>query len=112
MAEDIRKYNRSAAGCRSRPRRQFGRPPAWSRAEDGKGWPQGVWGATPRSPRRQHHHHLATLEARFLLDLGKLGGVVPDAVEELGAQFLVRHFTAAEAQRDLGREMASVCGIV
>src|SRR5215204_4645914 len=51
--------------------------------------------------RRQHHHHLAALKARLLLDLGDLGGVVLDTVEQLVAQLLVRHFPAAEAQRHL-----------
>src|SRR4051812_44611302 len=51
------------------------------------------------SPGRQHHHHLAAFEARFLLDFGELGGVVLDAIEELIAQFLMRHFTPAEPQR-------------
>src|SRR5579871_1369359 len=51
--------------------------------------------------RRQHHHDLAALEPRFLLDLGELGGVVLDAVEQLGAQLLVRHLAAAKAQRHL-----------
>src|SRR5215211_4346597 len=51
--------------------------------------------------RRQHHHHLAAFEAGLLLDLGDLGGVVLDTVEQLIAQLLVRHFPAAEAQRHL-----------
>ena len=56
---------------------------------------------TPSGPGRQHHHHLPALEARLLLDLGDLGGVVLDAVEELVAELLVRHLAAAEAQGDL-----------
>ena len=35
------------------------------------------------SSRRQDHHHLAAFEARFLLDLGELGRIVFDAIEEL-----------------------------
>src|SRR5215475_5493845 len=57
--------------------------------------------AAPASPRRQHHHNLAAFEARFLLDLGDLGGIVLDAIEELVAQLLVRHLAPAEAQRHL-----------
>src|SRR5437660_239567 len=96
MAERIRKYNRPAAGGASKTAAAI--------------WPPGCFtgnGASrrrrsaPPSPRGQHHHHLAALEAGFLLDLGELGGIVLDAVEQLGAQLLVRHLSAAEAQRDL-----------
>ena len=31
--------------------------------------------------RRQHHHHLAAFELRFLLHFGDLGGVVLDALQ-------------------------------
>src|SRR5262245_42288855 len=50
------------------------------------------------SPRRQHHHHLATFEAWFLLDLSEFGGVILDAIEELVAKLLVRHLAPAESQ--------------
>src|SRR5579883_1527993 len=57
----------------------------------------------PRTPsaRRQNHDDLTALEARLLFDLRDLGRVALDAVEQLIAQLLVRHFTAAEAQRHL-----------
>jgi hypothetical protein len=51
--------------------------------------------------RRQHHNDLAAFEARLLLNLGDLDGVALDPVEQLIAQLLVRHFTAAEPQGDL-----------
>src|SRR5262249_8659597 len=53
------------------------------------------------SARRQHHHHLAALELGVLLDLGDLGDVGLHLVEQLGADLLVRHFTATVAQSDL-----------
>src|ERR1700741_3464175 len=53
------------------------------------------------SARRQHHHHLAAFELGFLLDLGELGEVVAHAVQEFGAELLMRHFAAAEPQRAL-----------
>src|ERR1043166_6801865 len=56
---------------------------------------------TEASPWRQHHHHLAALEAGVLLDLGVVGDVGLDAIEQLGADFLMRHFAAAVAQGDL-----------
>src|SRR5256714_882083 len=54
-----------------------------------------------KSARRQYHHDLAAFETRVLLDLGELGDVGLDLVQELGADFLVRHFAAAVAQGDL-----------
>src|ERR1700748_1501228 len=51
--------------------------------------------------RRQHHHDLAALEPRVLLDLRKSGDVRLDLVEQLGADLLVGHFPAAIAQGDL-----------
>src|SRR5262249_51571218 len=62
-----------------------------------------TWGAAQRgrSARSQHHHHLAAFEARLLLDLGELGGIVAHPVEQLVAQLLVGHLAAAEAQRHL-----------
>src|SRR5262249_45273168 len=57
--------------------------------------------AAPASSGRQHHDHPAAPQAWLLLDLGELGRVVLDAIEELIAQLLVRHLAAAEAQRDL-----------
>src|SRR6201996_3288208 len=60
---------------------------------------------TQRSPlgsaRRQDHHDLTSLEARILLDLGELGDIGLDLVEQLGADFLVGHFAAPVAQGDL-----------
>src|SRR6478736_6964150 len=53
------------------------------------------------SARRQYHHDLAAFETRVLLDLGELGDVGLDLVEQLGADLLVRHFAAAIAQGDL-----------
>ena len=52
------------------------------------------------SARGQHHHDLTAFETRLLLDLGQLGGVALDAVEQFVAEVLVRHFAAAEAQSD------------
>src|SRR6202167_1572924 len=51
-----------------------------------------------KSPRCQHHDDLTAFEPGLLLDLGDLGGVALDPVEEPVAQLLVRHFAAAEAQ--------------
>src|SRR3984885_10472445 len=50
---------------------------------------------------RQNHDDLAAFEARFLLDFGDFRGVDLDPVQELIAELLVRHFAAAEPQRDL-----------
>src|SRR5208282_5511609 len=74
-----------------------------SRAAGGRGYGRGrrFWQPAGVSPRRQNHHHLAALEARLLLDLGDLCGIAFDAVEQLIAELLVRHFAAAEAQRHL-----------
>src|SRR5579863_3088923 len=52
-------------------------------------------------PRRQDHNHLAAFEAWLLLDLGEFGGVGLDPVEELIAELLMRHFTAAKPQSHL-----------
>src|SRR5262249_60512533 len=49
---------------------------------------------------RQDHDHLATLEFRLLLDLRHWTDIVLPAVQQFGAQLLVRHFTAAKAQGD------------
>src|SRR6516164_7967181 len=54
-----------------------------------------------RSARRQNHHDLAALETRVLLDFGELRDVAFDLVQKLGADFLMRHFTATVAQGDL-----------
>src|SRR3984957_6191745 len=48
---------------------------------------------------RQNHDDLAAFESRFLLDFGDFRGVDLDPVQELVAEFLVRHFAAAEPQR-------------
>src|SRR5690242_9964948 len=44
------------------------------------------------STRRQDHDHLAALEARLHLDLGDLGHVFLDAIEQPRAELLMRHF--------------------
>jgi hypothetical protein len=49
------------------------------------------------SARRQNHHHLTAFETRVLLDLRDFRDVALDLVEELGADFLMRHFAAAIA---------------
>ena len=55
----------------------------------------------PGSARRQDHHHLAPLHPGLRLDLGHLGGVLLDPVQQPGAELLVGHLAAAEAERDL-----------
>ena len=50
---------------------------------------------------REHHQHLAPFEAREAFDLGDFLDIVADAVEEIHAELLVRHFAAAEPQRAL-----------
>src|ERR1700739_1704406 len=91
MAEGLRKYNRAAPGCQMSDAR-CRRPVPGCLISDIR---------HPRSSRGQHHDDLAGLEPRLLLDLGEFGGIVLDAVEELGAQILVRHLASAEAQRHL-----------
>src|SRR5262245_13979411 len=49
---------------------------------------------------RQDHDHLAAFEFWLLLDLCDWTDIVLHAVEQFGAQLLVRHFTAAKAQGD------------
>src|SRR3954453_22860470 len=51
--------------------------------------------------RRENHDHLPPLEARLHLDLGHFRCIFLDAIEELRAEFLMRHLAAAEAQRHL-----------
>src|SRR6266436_6710646 len=51
--------------------------------------------------RRQHHDHLPALELGRLLDLGQTHHIVAHAVQQLGAELLMRHFAAAEPQRHL-----------
>ena len=53
------------------------------------------------SAGRKDHDDLAAFEARFGFDLGDFDRIRLDPVEKLLAQFLVRHFAAAEAQGDL-----------
>src|SRR6202158_4387773 len=53
------------------------------------------------SARRQNHHHLTAFETRVLLDLRDFRDVALDLVQELGADFLMRHFAGAIAQGDL-----------
>jgi hypothetical protein len=50
-----------------------------------------------RSARCEHHHDLPALEPGVLLDLGDIGDVALDLVQELGADLLVRHLAAAIA---------------
>src|SRR5712671_4693026 len=50
---------------------------------------------------RQHHDHLAPFKTGVHLDLGDLFGIAFEAIEQPDAEFLVRHFAAAEAQRHL-----------
>src|SRR5262245_51898842 len=50
---------------------------------------------------RQHHDHLTSLETGIHLDLGDLFGIAFEAIEQPDAEFLVRHFATAEAQRHL-----------
>src|SRR6185369_10518060 len=54
-----------------------------------------------RLARRQQHHHLAAFEARLRFHLRHRRRVFLDALEQLVAELLVRHFAAAEAQGDL-----------
>lgn len=51
--------------------------------------------------RGQNHHHLAALKFGLCLNLGGVHGVFLHALKQFHAQFLVRHFTATEAQGDL-----------
>src|SRR5258708_7413731 len=50
---------------------------------------------------RQHHDHLTPLKTGVHLDLGDPFGIAFEAIEQPDAEFLVRHFAAAEAQRHL-----------
>ena len=52
--------------------------------------------------RGNHHHHLTTFEARELLHDPYFDQIGLDALEQRQTDFLVRHFTTAETQRDLG----------
>src|SRR5581483_88149 len=52
-------------------------------------------------PGRENHHHLPSFHLRILLQLGEGFRVLLHAGEQVHAQMLVRHFAAAEAQRDL-----------
>jgi hypothetical protein len=58
--------------------------------------------------RGQNHDDLPSLEFGVLLDLGKLGDVGLDLVQQLGADLLVRHLTATITQRDLDLVMARI----
>src|SRR5580700_9128845 len=60
-----------------------------------------LWARWRRLPRRQNHHHLPAFEAGLLLDLGDLRSIALDPIEQFIAEFLVRHFAAAEPQRHL-----------
>ena len=51
--------------------------------------------------RRQHHHHLPAFQPRKLLDHAVRLEIVPHALQQPHAEFLVRHLAPAEAQRDL-----------
>src|SRR3569833_1454611 len=50
--------------------------------------------------RSQHHHHQSAFHLGKLLHYAVLGQVGLDAFEQLHAQFLMHHLTAAKAQRD------------
>src|SRR5260370_23544202 len=50
---------------------------------------------------RQYHDHLTPLKTGVHLDLGHLFRIAFEAIEQPYAEFLVRHFAAAEAQRHL-----------
>src|SRR3546814_317888 len=51
--------------------------------------------------RREHHQHLAAFHAWMLLDLGGLGNIFLDALQEIHAELAVGELAAAEAQRHL-----------
>src|SRR5690349_10018796 len=51
--------------------------------------------------RRQNHHHLPSFHLRILFQFREDFGVFLHPIEQIHAQMLVRHFTAAEAQGDL-----------
>ena len=51
--------------------------------------------------RREHHQHLPAFHARMLLDLGGLGDVRLDPLEQPHAELAMGELAAAEAQRDL-----------
>jgi len=51
--------------------------------------------------RRQNHYHLTTFHLGHLLDQRKILKIGPDSLDLAHADFLVRHFTTAEAQSHL-----------
>src|SRR5690606_38057391 len=51
--------------------------------------------------RSEHHHHLAAFELRLGFHLGNLGCLFAHAVEQLHAEFHMRHFAATESQGHL-----------
>src|SRR5215813_12714126 len=70
--------------------------PRWSRAP----YPTGKR-RTESLFWRQHHDHLPSLETGIHLDLRYLLCIAFEAIEQPDAEFLVRHFATAEAQRHL-----------
>src|SRR5487761_1930281 len=84
----LARANMSDGGNPQSQRATCGRPPEPSRDA-----PQGSLG-------RQHHDHLAAFRTRRRFDLGSRFHHVADLEQQLHAEFLVRHFTAAEAHRD------------
>lgn len=56
--------------------------------------------AVGRSLWSDHHHHLATFEARHGFHLASLADIGSDSVKQFETKLLVRHLTATEAKRD------------
>ena len=53
------------------------------------------------SDRTDHHNHLTTLHLGHVLNLAQSVNVTRNTLKQFTAQVLVRHLTAAKAQRDL-----------
>src|ERR1700752_4695259 len=93
MAEAATSCNRPGPATRAGPK--------CGRATRIHGWRASPAGRPAVLARRQHHDHLAAFEFWFLLDFGDRPGVGLHALKQLGAELLMRHFAAAEAQGDL-----------
>src|SRR6516164_8070877 len=72
-----------------------------SRSTSGFFRPLSSVGCLLSSAWRQDHDHLPPFEPGVHLDLGELLGVAFYAFEQPGAEFLMGHFAAAEAQGHL-----------
>ena len=122
LMADARLHFNGACGCRMGRGRAFGWVEFFARPtlakgecrkvgsriarEDGRKRPDAArpkptlqtrCGSPARLARRQHHDDLAAFEPGVLFDLGEVGDVSFDLVEELGADLLVRHLAAAIA---------------